>query len=65
MALAYLCSTIQTLPSAAVDNVRFRFHPFIVDHKAREGSTEEAHKVAQNLKAILGGLSSFYLMTLV
>jgi hypothetical protein len=59
MAPAYLCSNLPLLSSAAVDTVRFRFHPFIVDCKVREGSTEEALGVAlaQRLKAMLGELT--------
>ncbi|KFY62208.1 hypothetical protein V496_04692 [Pseudogymnoascus sp. VKM F-4515 (FW-2607)] len=43
MALASLCSRIQSKD-------RFRFRAFVVDHKVRAGSGDEAHAVAKILK---------------
>ena len=54
MALARLCSGPKTNTKHSVD-----FHAFIVDHKARAGSAEEAKLVASRLQKLgmLSGLS--------
>ncbi|PGH00276.1 tRNA(Ile)-lysidine synthetase [Blastomyces parvus] len=46
MALAFLCK--QLISERLIPDLHVK--PFIVDHLAREGSTEEAHKVADWLK---------------
>ncbi|KGY15092.1 tRNA(Ile)-lysidine synthetase [Paracoccidioides brasiliensis Pb03] len=46
MALAFLCK--QLISERLIPDLNVK--PFIVDHKAREGSTEEAHNVASWLK---------------
>ncbi|EQL36873.1 hypothetical protein BDFG_01822 [Blastomyces dermatitidis ATCC 26199] len=46
MALAFLCK--QLISERLIPDLKVK--PFIVDHLAREGSTEEAHKVADWLK---------------
>ena len=52
MALAYLCSAMRGMPYASIID----FTGFVVDHKLRDGSTEEAQKVRDSL-AQLGTLS--------
>ncbi|MCJ1245483.1 hypothetical protein MMC30_002687 [Trapelia coarctata] len=53
MALAFLCQSLTKLPSWKRGNHVFQYIPFIVDHKAREGSTEEALLVSKRLKELL------------
>jgi tRNA(Ile)-lysidine synthase len=54
MALAYLCRRLQiTRPELELD-----VKAFVVDHKFREESTEEAHMVAKWLSEL--GLSAVY-----
>ena len=48
MALAQLCCMLQEYPFAR-RTYGFQFKAFIVDHMAREGSTEEANVVKDNL----------------
>ena len=48
MALAKLCCMLQEYPFAR-QIYGFRFKAFIVDHRAREGSTEEANIVKDRL----------------
>ena len=48
MALAKLCSMLQEHPFAR-QMYGFHFKAFIVDHKAREGSAEEANVVKDGL----------------
>ena len=68
MALATLCKQFNSVPNQdKPDSLRgyiFRFRAFIVDHKAREGSSIEARLTAQRLQRLglssyLGGRSSF------
>ena len=47
MALAKLCSMLNQ--SLSAKSPSFRFHAFIVNHKAREGSKEEAIQVRSNI----------------
>lgn len=54
MALAYLCRAVMDLPHHKRDGHSFQYFPLIVDHKAREGSTEEALLVAKRLRKLLG-----------
>jgi len=54
MALAFLCQSLTELPLYKRGDRSFRYIPFIVDHKAREGSTEEALLVSKRLKELLG-----------
>ena len=49
MALAALCSDLMTYPPAK-QLYDFQFTPFIVDHKARQGSSEEAERVQKRLR---------------
>jgi len=51
MALAYLCRKLQEEQPS-----RFHFKAFVVNHMARENSTEEAKSVALSLRS-LGGFS--------
>lgn len=54
MALAYLCRQLQvTRPELELD-----VKAFVVDHKFREESTDEAHKVAKWLSKL--GLSAYH-----
>ena len=48
MALARLCRDFR--PTSRHEEIEFR--PFIVDHKARPGSTEEAREVVSALKTL-------------
>ena len=49
MALAALCSSLtRYLP--AKRGFGFRFTPFIIDHKARQGSSEEVERVRLRLR---------------
>ena len=50
MALAKLCSMLGQHEIGR--NLHCHFHAFIVDHKAREGSREEALSVRENLVRI-------------
>lgn len=54
MALAYLCSQIRrhTHDIEITDNPCSGFRGFIIDHKLREGSTEEARNVATALQRL-------------
>ena len=54
MALASLCQSLGKLRSATHFNRTYKYIPFIVDHKAREGSSEEALLVSKRLKELLG-----------
>lgn len=54
MALASLCHSVTKLPEGHRDRREFKFYPMIVDHKAREGSTEEALLVSKRLRELLG-----------
>ena len=54
MALAYLCVAMTRLPSQERRNFKFQFHPYIVDHRSREGSSEEAILVAERVEQLLG-----------
>ena len=48
MALASLCIDLARYPPAK-QRWDFEFIPFVVDHKAREGSSEEAERVRRRL----------------
>lgn len=48
MALAFLCR--QLISERLIPDLQVK--PFIVDHLAREGSTDEAHKVAGWLREL-------------
>ena len=52
MALAYLWSSI--VKPGSRESRSPRFQTFIVDHKAREGSTEEAIEVSNRIETLLG-----------
>lgn len=52
MALAYLCRTLASW--AELYDIGLSYEAFIVDHKAREGSTEEAKIVSERLEKLLG-----------
>jgi len=54
MALASLCHSVTKLPGWDRGNHEFEFYPLIVDHKAREGSTEEALLLSGRLRELLG-----------
>jgi len=54
MALASLCHSVTKLPEGHRGKHEFKFYPMIVDHKAREGSTEEALLVSKRLRELLG-----------
>ena len=63
MALAYLCSQLKSLtPDPEREHRRhvllqqLRFRAFVVDHKARYGSTEEARRVLEPLSKTGGSL---------
>lgn len=49
MALAQLCLTIKVAPK--LHPYKFRFYAFIVDHRARPGSAEEACFVKKQLQS--------------
>lgn len=51
MALSALCVALTTYPPAK-QRFDFQFHAIIIDHKAREGSSEEVKRVQQRLKRI-------------
>lgn len=49
MALSALCVALTRYPPAK-ERFDFQFHAFIIDHKAREGSSEEVERVRQRLR---------------
>lgn len=51
MALAALCSDLTRYPPAKRE-FDFQFTPFIVDHKARQGSSEEVERVRLRLRSM-------------
>lgn len=48
MALTALCVALKSYPPAK-QRFDFQFRPFIIDHRAREGSSEEVERVRQRL----------------
>ncbi|MCJ1386841.1 hypothetical protein MMC17_009969 [Xylographa soralifera] len=52
MALAYLCQSMKRLDTVDRDGLKFRFRAFVVDHKARDGSTDEANLVMKRLRTL-------------
>ena len=48
MALAALCVALKTYPPAK-QMFDFQFFPIVIDHKARERSSEEVERVRQRL----------------
>lgn len=54
MALATLCYQIRKYSEHFPELRDIRFHAFVVDHKARPESTQEARKVAKYLDDNLG-----------
>ena len=48
MALAALCVALKTYPPAK-EVFDFQFIPIVIDHKARERSSEEVERVRQRL----------------
>ena len=56
MALAVLCQKLQ-LNNSLTKPFDFTFVPFIVDHKARDGSSEEVEKVASLVSSLLGTMT--------
>ncbi|MCJ1398415.1 hypothetical protein MMC11_001613 [Xylographa trunciseda] len=56
MALAYLCQSMKELNSMDRDGLNFQFRAYVVDHRARDGSTEEAMLVVNRLRRL--GVSS-------
>lgn len=53
MALATLCRGIQS-NARVTEQFEFSFEAFIVDHKARKGSREEALLVSTRVSGLLG-----------
>lgn len=53
MALATLCRGLQ-FDARVKKQFEFSFEAFIVDHKARKGSSEEAHLVSTRVYRLLG-----------
>ena len=51
MALAHLCANLQKTCSVGPEN-RFVFLPFIIDHRARPGSTQEAVRTKLRLETL-------------
>ena len=51
MALASLCSALTRYPPAK-QRFDFRFTPIVIDHKARQGSSEEVDRVCQRLRKL-------------
>ena len=49
MALSALCVALTRYPPAK-ERFDFQFHAFIIDHRAREGSSEEVERVRQRLR---------------
>lgn len=56
MALATLCSQIRRFDDRFPELRNIRFQAFVVDHKARTGSTREARQVAKFLDQKLSPL---------
>ncbi|MCJ1433416.1 hypothetical protein MMC27_002776 [Xylographa pallens] len=50
MALAYLCQSVKELDTADRDGLKFRFRAYVVDHRARDGSADEADLVVKRLR---------------
>lgn len=48
MALTALCAALTSYPPAK-RHFDFEFKPFIIDHKAREGSSEEVERVRKKI----------------
>ena len=50
MALAYLCRSMKELDAQHRDSLSFQLRAYVVDHGARDGSTEEANLVKDRLR---------------
>ncbi|MCJ1391821.1 hypothetical protein MMC18_004688 [Xylographa bjoerkii] len=52
MALAYLCQSMKELDTEDRDGLKFSFRAYVVDHRARDGSAEEAMLVVNRIRGL-------------
>ncbi|MCJ1316183.1 hypothetical protein MMC15_001503 [Xylographa vitiligo] len=52
MALAYLCQSMKELDTIDRDGLNFCLTAYVVDHRARDGSTDEANLVVKRLRRL-------------